>query len=65
MYYRILKDIELSDEPSKKKITDMLGPGCFNNLAMRVVLDKTPKEGSYVAELVNELKALPNSHFLS
>ena len=63
VYYRILKDIDLSDETSKKKITDMLGPACFNNLAIRVVLDEPPKESSLVEELVTELKALPNCHF--
>ena len=65
VYYRIMKDIDLADESSKKKITDMLGPVCFNNLAIRIVLDKAPEEGSPVEELMDELRGLPNCHFLA
>ena len=64
IYYRMLKEIDVTDEASKKKVLDMLGSAVFNNLAMRVVVDKDPEEETAIVEFIDELKALPHCHFV-
>ena len=65
VYYRVLKDVDITDDAAKKKVLDMLGCGVFNNLAMKMVLDKDPhEEETAIYEFIKELKALPNCHFV-
>ena len=48
-YYRVLRNIDLTDDAQETRILSMLGKSVFNHLAMRVTLDKAPEEGTCAA----------------
>lgn len=60
-YYRILKSIDVSQDEGKVQniIKDV-----FHNLAMKVLVESDPIEDSHVAEFIEELRTLPNLHFV-
>ena len=53
----------VSNSEEKARVMNMLGNAVFKNLAMRVVLDREPEEGSDVAQFVSELRRVPSLHF--
>ena len=59
-YFRILKSIDATEET--KKIQNVLKE-VFQNLAMKVIVESKPVEDSDVAELIGELRKVPNLHF--
>ena len=61
MYFRVL-EVDANDESSLDKIRGIFAT-CLHNLAMRVVIESTPGEGSPVAEMIDSLKKFPNLHF--
>ena len=63
VYYRIMQNINVSEQGQKDRITQMLGFRVFNNLAVRVIIDTEPDEHTHVGALVSELRAMPNCHF--
>ena len=63
VYYRIMKDIDVSDKVQKERLMEVLGGGVLNFLAIRVIIDKEPEKDSRVEEFVKELRALPSCHF--
>ena len=63
-YYRLLRDVNVSEEAGKQQILDMLGAAVFKGLAMRVILNVPPEADTHVAEFVQELKELPQLHFV-
>ena len=62
-YFRVLKDMDVSDEEHRKRILSLIGDGVFRNLAMRVTLDAKPEPDSHVEEFVAILAELPSLHF--
>jgi hypothetical protein len=59
-YFRILKSIDATEET--KKIQNVLKE-VFQNLAMKVIVESEPVADSDVAELIEELRKVPNLHF--
>ena len=59
-YFRILKSIDATKETTK--IQNILKE-VFQNLAMKVIVESEPVEDSDVAELIEELRKIPNLHF--
>jgi hypothetical protein len=64
-YYRVLKNLNISDDTQTQKVMEMLGDAVFKGLALRVVVDKAPGEGTSVEKFLNELKACSQLHFSS
>lgn len=62
-YYRVWKQIDVSEEAERQKCRDMLGDAVFKNLAMRVTVDKPPERESDVAEFIDELRNRPALFF--
>ena len=62
-YYRVWKQIDVSQETQRQQFRDMLGDGVFRSLAMRVSLDKRPEPETDVAEFVEELRQRPALFF--
>ena len=62
-YYRVMKGIVVSNTEEKARVLDMLGDAVFKNLAMRVVLDNEPEEGSDAALFIAELRSVLSLHF--
>ena len=60
MYFRALKSIDVTS--NENKIQNILKE-VFQNLAMKVVVESEPVGGSDVAELIEELRKIPNLHF--
>ena len=63
MYFRVL-EVDATDDSSLDKIRGIFTT-CFHNLAMRVVIESAPEEGSSVADMDDSLKKFPNLHFSS
>ena len=61
-YFRILKGFDVTSEEGK---VENILKEVFNNLAMKVVVEKQPVEGSDVAAWIERLHKLPNLHFES
>jgi hypothetical protein len=61
-YFRILKGFDVTSEEGK---LENILKQVFNNLAMKVVVEKQPVEDSDVAAWVETLRKLPNLHFES
>ena len=59
-YFRILKGFDVTSEDGK---VENILKEVFSNLAMKVVVEKTPVEDSDVAAWVETLRKLPNLHF--
>ena len=59
-YFRILKSIDASEET--KRIQNVL-KDVFQNLAMKVIVESEPVVDSDVAQLIEELRKVPNLHF--
>ena len=62
-YLWLLKQLDLSQESSTQRVMELVGDAVFNNLAMRVVLDKEPNADTHVAEFVEKLKSCSSLHF--
>ncbi len=62
-YYRVLKGLVVSNTEEKARVMDMLGDAVFKHLAMRVVVDNEPEEGSDVAQFISELRGVLSLHF--
>ena len=61
-YFRILKGFDVTSEEGK---VENILKEVFNNLAMKVVVEKQPVEDSDVAAWIETLRKLPNLHFES
>ena len=59
-YFRLLKSFDVTAD--QNKVQNILNQ-VFQNLAMKVVVESTPIEDSDVAELIVELRKIPNLHF--
>ena len=59
-YFRILKGFDVTSEDGK--IENILKE-VFNDLAMKVIVEKQPVEDSDVAAWIQTLRKLPNLHF--
>jgi len=59
-YFRALKSIDVTSD--ENKIQNILKE-VFQNLAMKVVVESEPVGESDVAELIEELRKIPNLHF--
>ena len=62
-YYRVLKGLVVSNAEEKARVMDILGDAVFKHLAMRVVVDKEPEEGSDAAQFISELRGVLSLHF--
>jgi hypothetical protein len=62
-YYRILREVDVSDTVGKQKVLDMLGKEAFNGLAMRVLVEKEPEDGTHAKGFMDELREMPQLHF--
>jgi hypothetical protein len=61
--FRVMKSIVVSNSEEKARVMDMLGEAVFKNLAMRVVVDSEPEEGSDAALFISELRGALSLHF--
>ena len=61
-YFRILKSFDVTSEEGK---VENILKEVFNNLAMKIVVEKQPVEDSGVAAWIETLRKLPNLHFES
>ena len=61
-YFRILKGFDVTSEQGK---LENILKEVFNNLAMKVVVEKQPVEDSDVAAWIETIRKLPNLHFES
>ena len=61
------KGIDVSDGDQKESILQMLGEKVLNNLAVRVVVDRSDEieEDSEMHTFIEELRELPSCHFVS
>ena len=66
-YYRVKKGIDVSEGDQKESVLQMLGDKVLNNLAVRVVVDRSDEieEDSEMHTFIEELRALPSCHFVS
>ena len=63
-YYRTLKSIDTSDATQVEKMMAMCGGAIRKGLAVRVVVDTTPEDDTCAQALVEQLRELPQCHFV-
>ena len=63
-YYRTLKSIDTSNDEHVKKVLSMFGEDVLKGLAVRVVLDTDPDDNTSAHALVEQLRKLPQCHFV-
>ena len=61
-YFRVWKDIDVSDENQQQKFLTMLND-VFNGLVMRVCLDRLPSRDTHVGAFVERLRQQPALFF--
>ena len=54
----------MSDEAQVEKVMSMFGDAVLKGLAVRVVVDTAPEEDTSVHALVENLRELPQCHFV-
>ena len=64
-YYRIWKNIDVSDDEQTEKFMNMLDQDVFNKLCMRVTLDIQPMPDTAVQKFIEKLKEQPFLFFTS
>ena len=62
-YFRVWKQIDVSDEAQQEKVFDMCGSAVFKNVVMRVSLDRYPQADTHVAAFVERLRQRPALFF--
>ena len=63
-YFRVWKEIDISDEDVVQRFMNMLGDEVFKHVAMRVTLDKEPEPDSEVQKfIVDKLQSRPSLFF--
>ena len=62
-YLRTMKDIDVTKAEDKEKVFKLLGNGCLNDLAVRVLVESDVDEDSDVGKFITDLKGMPNLHF--
>ena len=62
-YFRVWKQIDVSDETQQEKFLDMCGTAVFKNVVMRVSLDRAPQADTDVATFVERLRQRPALFF--
>ena len=62
-YFRVWKQIDVSDETQQEKFLDMCGAAVFKNVVMRVSLDRAPQADTDVATFVERLRQRPALFF--
>ena len=62
-YFRVMKDIDISETVQQEHVFAMLGDRVYKNLALRVVLDSDPEHGSPVSDFVERLREMPSLRF--
>ena len=60
-YYRLLKNIDVTDADSKQMVLGIVD--ILHKQVSRVAVDPEPEEGTPVAEFLAELKEMPCLHF--
>ena len=63
-YHRTLKSIDMSDDAQVEKVMSMFCDAVLKGLAVRVVVDTSPEEDTSVRALVENLRELPQCHFV-
>ena len=63
-YYRVMKNIDVSQASQRQRILQLVGERVFKNLALRVVLDSMPDHDSSVSAFVEQLRCIPSLHLL-
>ena len=56
-YFRVLKDVDASDETQKQRVVGMFSD-VFHNMAMRVFVEKDPETQSHASAIIDELREL-------
>ena len=62
-YYRVMESLDVTQEPAKDKVIDLL-ENKLSNLAVRVVIEGPVKRGSYLDAFVQTLRARHHMHFV-
>ena len=64
-YVRVLKNLDISNEDEQARFVDMIGPGTFKNLAMRVRIDGEEVPDTHVSQFLKKLREeYPSLHFV-
>ena len=61
-YYRVWKNIDVTEEAQQERFFDMLS-NVFKNVVMRVSLDRNPEPDTYVAAFVERFRKQTSLHF--
>ena len=61
-YYRVWKQVDVSDDEGVKRFQEMLKV-VFKNLALRVTVDKTPTADTHVASFLERMRSVPSLFF--
>ena len=62
-YFRVLRDVDVSDDAQATRILSLIGEGVFKNLALRVNVDAKPKPDTHVEAFLTKLSECPSLHF--
>ena len=64
-HVRVLKNLDISNEDEQARFVDMIGPGTFKNLAMRVRIDGEEVPDTHVSQFLKKLREERSSlHFV-
>jgi hypothetical protein len=63
-YYRVWKDIDVSDDAQIEKFLGVLGEKVFNHLAMRVFVDREPEPDTAQASFLATLRQTTHLFFV-
>lgn len=64
-YLRVLKGVDVTDVAEKTRAKNLFGEAAFNGLAIKVVIAEKPSDDSAAAAFIDELRDLPQLHFVS
>ena len=62
-YFRVLRNVDVSDDAQATRILSLIGEGVFKNLALRVNVDAKPKPDTHVEAFLTKLSECPSLHF--
>ena len=63
-YIRVLPSLDVSQPASRERVIGLVDENVLKNLAVRVVVDRQPKEDTAVADFIETLKDRPSLHFI-
>ena len=61
-YFRVLKDVNVSDEAERNTVFKMIGSSVLRNQAMRLAVASEPPPHSAAHDFISELRELPCLH---